>query len=150
MVCAPPGRASPIPGLRPAKVHQDPAEVRGVLFDAVVQRLDLFLVEKAQHVFLVRAGAFSRNDPDERCFLGECLVDDRPQCVVDIAAPVIDVVQIQLSFIPALVSSAFPGTGHEVGFWCGAGHPGEHYSATRGIGPTAHPAVMLRSPKPES
>src|SRR5579859_6025739 len=77
-------------------MDEDPAEVLGVLLHPVVQRLDLLLVEEAQHALLELAGALAGDDLDERRLLRHGLVDDRAQGAVDVPAAVVDVVQVEL------------------------------------------------------
>jgi acyl-CoA thioester hydrolase len=79
-----------------AEMHEDPSKIVGVLLDAVVKRLDLLLVEEAEDMLLQLAAALAGDDLDEWCLLRYRLVDDRPQRTVDLAATVVDVVQVQL------------------------------------------------------
>src|SRR5450631_1635669 len=85
-------------GLLPPEVHEHPAEVVRVLLHPVVERFDLLLIQKAQHVFLQGAGALSGDDLDQRRLLADRLVDDGAQRAVDIAAVVVDVMQVELQF----------------------------------------------------
>src|SRR5579862_2911899 len=80
----------------PAEMHEDPAEVLGVLLYPVVERLDLLLVEEPQHVLFQLTGALARDDLDQRRLLPYRLVDDGAQGPVDVTPAVVDVVQIQL------------------------------------------------------
>src|SRR5215472_780890 len=79
----------------PAEVDEDPAEVFGVLLDAVVQRLDLLLLQEPEHVLLELAGALARDDLDQRRLLPDRLVHDVAQRPVDVPAAVVDVVQVE-------------------------------------------------------
>src|SRR5258706_7081401 len=80
----------------PTEVDKQPAPVLGVLLHAVIQRLDLLLVEEPQYPLLQLARALTRNDLHQRRLLGHRLVDDPAQRPVDVLAPVEDVVQVEL------------------------------------------------------
>src|SRR5438874_8062598 len=79
----------------PAEVHEHPTEVVGVLLHPVIERLDLLLVEEPQHSLLQLAGSLARNDLDQLGLLGDRLVDDPAQRPVDLAAAVVDVMQVE-------------------------------------------------------
>jgi hypothetical protein len=64
----------------------------------VIERLDLFLVEEAQHALLQMPGALAGDDLDKRGPLTHGFVDDVAQCAVDVVAAVVDVVKIELQF----------------------------------------------------
>ena len=80
------------------EMNKDSAKIFGVLFYPVVQRLDLFLIEKSQDVFLQLTAALARNDLDETNFLFYGLVNDGAQRSVNVAAAVVDVVKIEFEF----------------------------------------------------
>ena len=77
-------------------MDEDPAEVVGVLLDAVIERLDLFLVEEAQDALLQLTASLAGDDLDEPHSLRNRLVDDGSKGTVDIVASVVDLVQIEL------------------------------------------------------
>jgi hypothetical protein len=52
-------------------------EVVGALLDAVVERLDVLAAEEPKDSVVQLSRALARNDLDERCLLGDRLVDDR-------------------------------------------------------------------------
>src|SRR5206468_12341190 len=59
----------------PAEVHEHPAEVVRVLLHPVVQRLDLLLLQEAEHPLLELPGAVARDDlhrSEERRVGKEC------------------------------------------------------------------------------
>src|SRR6516162_6279845 len=82
--------------LLPAEMYEQPAVVLGVLLDPVVQGLDLFLIEKPEHPLFQLARALARDDFDHRRLLRHRLVNDGVQRPVNVIAPVVDVVQVQL------------------------------------------------------
>src|SRR6266571_3735444 len=82
--------------LLPPEVDEQAAEVLGVLLHAVVERLDLLLVEEAEYPLLELPGALARDDLDQRRLLPHRLVDDVPQRTVDVLTAVIDVMQVEL------------------------------------------------------
>src|SRR5689334_16570539 len=82
--------------LFPPEVHEDPAEVVGVLLHAVVERADLLLVEEAQHVLLQLPRPLAGDDLDHRGLDPDRLVDDLAQGAVDLFPAVVDLVQIEL------------------------------------------------------
>src|SRR5450755_3245156 len=93
-----------------AEMHEDAAEVLRILLDAVVRGFDLGLSEKPQHALLQRPGPFAGDDLDERCLLGDCLLDDRVQRAIDVAVPVVDVMkveyQLHVTIVPSISSGA--------------------------------------------
>lgn len=80
-------------------------EVVRVLLDAVVESLDLLLVKETQHPFLQLAAAFSRDDLDRRRFDPDRLIEDVSERPVDLVAPVVDVVEIELQLCRGSSSS---------------------------------------------
>src|ERR1700754_3385425 len=83
------------PASLPPEVHEHPPEVVLVLLHAVVERLDLLLLQKPQHALLELPGPLARDDLHERGLLRHGLVDHRSQRLVDLPAPVVDVVQVE-------------------------------------------------------
>jgi hypothetical protein len=82
-------------GLSPAEVHEHPPEVARIFLDPVVEGLDVLLVQEAQHPLLELPTAFARNDLHNAGFLRHCFLDDRSQGRVDLAAPVVDLVEVE-------------------------------------------------------
>jgi hypothetical protein len=60
-------------------VDKDPAEVLGVFLDAVIERLDLLLLQEPQHVLLQLPGSLAGDDLDQRRLRPDGLVDDASQ-----------------------------------------------------------------------
>src|SRR4051794_26496229 len=58
------------------EVDEESAPVLGVLLDAVVERLDLLLVEETQYPLLELARPLARDDLHEGHLLGHGLIDD--------------------------------------------------------------------------
>src|SRR5690242_14867822 len=79
-----------------AEVHEEAAPVVAVLLDAVVEPLDVLLIEEPQDLLLELPRSLTRDDFDKRGALLDRLVDDAAQRLVDLGALVEDVVQIQL------------------------------------------------------
>src|ERR1019366_5407815 len=77
------------------EMDEHPSEVVGVLLDTVVEGLDLLLVEKALHALFQLAAPFPGNDLDESDLLLHRFVDDRPECPVDVATPIVNIVQVE-------------------------------------------------------
>lgn len=46
-------------------MDKDASEILVVFFDAMIQRANVFLIQKAQHLFLELPAAFARNDFDQ-------------------------------------------------------------------------------------
>ena len=65
------------------EVDEDASEVVRVLLDPVVQRLDLLLVEEAQHPLLQLATALSGDDLDQPDLLLHRFVDDGTQRAIE-------------------------------------------------------------------
>src|SRR5690349_4797150 len=82
--------------LLPLEVDEQAAVVLGVLVDPVVERLDLLLLKEAQHLLLELAGPLARDDLHLGRLLAYGLLDDAVQRLVDLAALVVDVVEVQL------------------------------------------------------
>lgn len=82
--------------LLPPKMHEQPPEVLRVLLDAVVERLDLLLLQEPDDLLLELAGALAGDDLHHRRLLRDRLVDYRSQGAVDVGAAVVDVVQVEL------------------------------------------------------
>src|SRR4051794_8792923 len=80
----------------PTEVYEHPAEVVRVLLDAVIERLDILLVEESEHMLFQGARALAWYDLDQRRLLGHRFIDDRAQRPVDVRPPVVDLVQVQL------------------------------------------------------
>src|ERR1700723_3379425 len=90
-----PTQASGKSGL-PAEMHEQPAEVLGVLLDPVVLGLDVLALEEPQHVLLELPRPFTRDDLDQRRLRGRRLVENRLQRAVDVLPAVVNVVQVKL------------------------------------------------------
>src|SRR6266566_2910648 len=96
------------PLLRPPEMDEEPPEVLGVRLDAVVERLDLFLLQEPEHPLLELPRALARDDLNERGLLRHGLVDDRLQGPVDVLPAVVDVVQVQLQLHDAVSAPGLP------------------------------------------
>src|SRR5215469_7789122 len=77
-------------------MHEYPAEVLGILFNPVVERLDFLLLEEPEHALLELARPLPGDDLDQRRLGADRLVDDAAQGAVDVLAAVVDVVQVEL------------------------------------------------------
>jgi hypothetical protein len=86
-----------------AKVDEYPTEVVRVLFDPVVELLDLLLIEKTQYSLLQLSTAPTGNDLNQTDFLLDGFVDDGSQRAIDVAASVVDIVQIELQLHVSLL-----------------------------------------------
>jgi hypothetical protein len=82
----------------PLEVHEQTAEVLGVLLDPVVLGLDLLLIEEPQYPLLQLARTLARDDLHERRLLLDRLGDDAVQRPLEFATAVVDVMQVQLEF----------------------------------------------------
>jgi len=71
--------------LFPLEVHEDASEVVGVLLNAVVQALDVLLIEPTQDVLLQRSGALAGDDLDGFGLDPDGFIDDLTQGPVDVA-----------------------------------------------------------------
>lgn len=76
-------------------MHENPAEVLAVLLHSMILSLDLLPVQEAQYVLLEGAGSLSGYYLDQRTFLGNGFVDDREQRPIDVAASVVDLVEVE-------------------------------------------------------
>ena len=90
-------------GSLPAEVDEDPAEVVGVLVNAVVERLDLALVEKPKDALLQLTRSFARNDLDDLRLLGDRFIDDPSQGAVDLVALVVDLMEVKLELHSTMI-----------------------------------------------
>jgi hypothetical protein len=62
----------------------------------VVKALDVLAVQEAQHPLLELTRALPRDDLNQGRLLLDRLVDDRSERSLDLIAPVVDVVQVEL------------------------------------------------------
>jgi hypothetical protein len=93
-------------------VDEDAAEVLGVLLDPVVPGRRPVLLQEADHVLLELAASLARDDLDHRSLLGDRLVKDPLQRLVDLIAVVVDVMQVQLQLHhPSLCSTSGKASG---------------------------------------
>ena len=79
-----------------AKMDKNAAKVFAVLFNPVVKRANLRLIEKAEHPLLQLAAAFAGNnfyqvDPFIHCFL-----DNPVQFSLDFITPIVNIVEVKL------------------------------------------------------
>src|SRR5215468_8770121 len=119
-------------------MDEEPAEVLGVLLDAMVERLDLLLLQEPEHPLLELPRALARDDLNERGLLRHRLVDDRLQGPVDVLPTVVDVVQVELQLHGAVLrsraASTVRGPGASQGGLCRHTRPGRargEYAVTR-------------------
>src|SRR6266566_9544256 len=89
-----------------AEVDEQAAEILGVLLHAMVERLDLLLLQEPEHPLLELPRALARDDLDQRRLLPHGLVDDVPQRAVDVLAAIVDVMQVELELHLAGLRSA--------------------------------------------
>src|SRR3984957_11279482 len=99
--------------LLPAEMHEDATEVLRVLLDPHVLSSWRVLLEEAKHVLLELARPLARDDLDQRRLLRLGLIEDAVQCLLDVRAPVVDVVQIERQLhLPRLCRTGQPRNGH--------------------------------------
>src|ERR1700722_12447171 len=98
LLLATPGSPTPASGKSglPAEMHEQPAEVLGVLLDPEALGLDVLALEEPQHVLLDLPRPFTRDDLDQRRLLGRRLVENRLQRAVNVLPAVVNVVQVKL------------------------------------------------------
>src|SRR6516164_1390136 len=106
--------------LFPAEMHEKPTVILGVFLDPVIQSLNLFLIEEPENPLLELARPLTGNDLDHRRLLRHRLVDDGTQRPVDVLAPIIDIVQVQLE----LHRAVFPTVGWTQRSRCPGACPG--------------------------
>src|SRR5262249_15025224 len=103
-VCSPAAYQAPIRWPRssmfPAEMHEHAAEVPRILLDPVVERLDVLLLQVAEYSLLQLTGALARDDLHEFCLARYRFGDDVLQRALDVAGPVVDVVQIKFELHP--------------------------------------------------
>ncbi len=92
----------------PAEVDKDAAVVVEVLLHTVVQSLDVLLRQEAQHVLLQGPGTLPGNDLHKGRPLGDRLIDDGPEGLVDLRTAATDVMQVNVSFTYLPSSCAYP------------------------------------------
>jgi hypothetical protein len=68
------------------------AKIVGILLHSVVENLDLFLIEKAEHPFLQLAAPFARDYLDQTSLLLNGLVDDGSQGAFDVFVTIVNIV----------------------------------------------------------
>jgi AcrR family transcriptional regulator len=93
--CVLDGIAAQAGTLFPAEVHEDATEVLRVLLDANVLSGGRVLLKESQHVLLELARPFARDDLDQRRLLRLGVREDLVQCLLDLRAPVVDVMQVE-------------------------------------------------------
>src|SRR5262245_49135347 len=98
------------PVLSPPEMDEEPPEVLGVFLYAMVERLDLLLLQEPEHPLLELPRALAWDDLNERGFLRHRLVDDRLQGPVDVLPGVVDVVQVELQLHGAVLRSRAAST----------------------------------------
>src|SRR6266581_789620 len=109
-----------------AEVDEQAAEILGVLLHAMVERLDLLLLQEPEHPLLELPRALAWDDLDQRRLLPHGLVDDVPQRAVDVLAPVVDVMQVELELHLAGLRSAACPHGTRGARRARRGHPATH------------------------
>jgi hypothetical protein len=77
-------------------VDEHPSKIVRVLLDSVIERLNLLLVEKSQYALLELAASLARDDLHQPNSLLDRFFDDASKGTIDIVAPVVDLVQVQL------------------------------------------------------
>ena len=93
--CVLDGIAARIGDLLPAQMHEDAAEVLRVLLDPDVLGRRRVLLEEPKHVLLELARPLARDDLDQRRLLRLGLIEDAVQRLLNLRAPVEDVVQVE-------------------------------------------------------
>ena len=93
--CVLDGIAAWIGDLLPAQVHEDAAEVLRVLLDPDVLGSRRVLLKEPEHVLLELARPLAWDDLDQRRLLRLGLIEDAVQRLLDLRAPVVDVVQVE-------------------------------------------------------
>src|SRR5688572_6100743 len=78
------------------EVDEDAAEGLVVFLDAVVEGANVGLIEEAQHFLLELTAAFAGDDLDEADLLAHRFGDDAVELSVELAAVVVNVVQVEL------------------------------------------------------
>ena len=76
-------------------MDEDPPVVPRILLDAVVENLDLLLIQKPEDSLLQRTTPLSGDDLDQPNLLVDGFVDDCAQGSVDVITSVVDIVQIK-------------------------------------------------------
>lgn len=79
----------------PPEMDEHPSEIVGVLFHPMVELLHLLRVQEAEHPLFQLARSLAGDDLHQGRLLGNGLVDDVPQGLVDVRAAVVDVVQVE-------------------------------------------------------
>lgn len=79
-------------------MNKYPPEILIVLLYAMIQLLDMSLIEKAQNFFLELSASLSRDDLNQCDFPVNRFFDDAVQFRVNLLAAVIDVVQVKFKF----------------------------------------------------
>ncbi len=86
------------------EMDEDSAKVLVVFFNAMIQLFDVTLIQKAEHFLFKLPAAFAGNNFHQLYFLSHGLLHNAVEFRVDLAAAIVDVMQIQFEF------------GHEV-YW---------------------------------
>ena len=79
-------------------MNKDAAEIFIILLYAVIQLLDVTLIQEAQHFLLELPAALAGDDLDQFDLALERFFHDAIQLRIDLLAAVVDVVQIQFEF----------------------------------------------------
>jgi hypothetical protein len=80
------------------EVNEDAAKVLIVFFNPVIQRPDVLLIKKAQHLFLELAAALAGDNLHQPDFALYRFLYNPVEFGVDLAAFIVDIVQIKLEF----------------------------------------------------
>ena len=104
------GIAARIGALLPAEMHEDATEVLRVLLDPNMLGGRRVLLQEPQHVLLELARPLAGNDLDQRRLLRLGVLEDALQRLLDLRAPVVDVVQVERQLhLPRLCRQGNPG-----------------------------------------
>src|SRR5215467_3781444 len=114
--------------LSPPEMDEEPPEVPGVFLDAMVERLDLLLLQEPEHPLLELPRALARDDLNQRSLLRHRLVDDRLQGPVDVLPAVVDVVQVEFQLHGAVSAPGLPPR------YAARAHPGRVCGHVAGAG----------------
>src|SRR3984957_9115857 len=93
--CVLDGIAAKVSALLPPEMDEDAAEVLRVLLDPDVLSRRRVLLKEPKHVLLELTRPFAGDDLDHRRLLRLGLVEDTVQRLLDLRAPVVDVVQVE-------------------------------------------------------
>lgn len=85
-------------------MNKDATEILVVFLNTMIQLFNVALIQKAQHFLFELPAAFAGDNFDQLNFLGDGFLHDAIEFGIDLAAVIVDVMQIEFEFGHGLIS----------------------------------------------